>query len=419
MYERTKLANGIVIAAEHVPNVRSISVGLWLRTGSVNEECYNNGVSHFIEHMLFKGTEKHTAREIAEAMDSIGGQLNAFTSREYTCYYARVLDEHLEFAISLLSEMLCKSRFSPEELEKERGVILEEINMYEDEPDELVHDLFAKLVFGDHPLGRPILGTAETVNSLTRMKIISYINQYYTPGRILVAAAGNLFQARLAELVDKQLGSYAAPDMVKNPQAIEYRPKISTRYKQTEQVHLIVGGPGLTRQDEDRYALEILEAILGGGMSSRLFQELREERGLVYSTYSFISLYEDYGLWGAYAGTNKEQAQTVVNAITEQLYRLTSEPIKNEELVRARQQLKGSLLMGLESTSNRMSRIAKDELFMEDGLTPEQEIEILEAVSVEDLQRLSQRLLAKGVSLAAIGPIEEGELTLPSFRMSE
>lgn len=415
MHERTKLANGILVASEEIPAVRSVSVGLWLRTGSANEKRQNNGVSHFIEHMMFKGTAKRTAREIAEAMDGIGGQLNAFTSREYTCYYARVLDEHLEFALTLLSEMLRSSRFAPQELEKERGVVLEEINMYQDEPDELVHDQFIKTIFGDHPLGRPILGTVETVGSLTRKDLIKYITQYYTPGRLLVAAAGNVKQEELAEIVQEHLGDYTAPDAVDEFHPIEHSARIATGFKQTEQVHLIVGAPGLSRLDPDRYTLEVLEGIVGSGMSSRLFQELREERGLVYTTYSFHSLYRDHGLWGAYAATGKQQAQTVIDAMVEQFNRMGSEPVTEAELSRAKQQLKGSLLIGLESTSNRMSRIAKDELFMLDSTTPEEEIALIEAVTIEDIQRLSQRLLSQGLSLSAIGPIEEGELTLPSL----
>lgn len=419
MYKRTRLANGVVVAAEQIPTVRSVSVGFWLRTGSANEDATNNGASHFIEHMLFKGTERYSAREIAEAMDSIGGQLNAFTSREYTCYYARVLDEHLEFAISLLSEMLLRSRFHPVDLEKERGVVLEEINMYEDEPDELVHDLFASTVFDSHPLGMPILGTVDTISSLTRQQLLNYIAKYYTPSRILVAAAGNLEYEQLVELVDKHLGGYEALDTVEKHHSFVYKPTIATRYKQTEQVHLIVGAPGISRRDPDRYILEVLEAILGGGMSSRLFQELREERGLVYATYSFHSLFKDCGLWGAYAGTNREQMQTVIDAMVREMWRLISEPICEEELARAKQQLKGALLIGLESTSNRMSRIAKNELFMEEGLSAEEEIAIIEAVTVDDLRRLSQRILSQGLSLAAIGPVEENEVALPSLSVPE
>lgn len=419
MHQRTKLSNGIVVASEQIPSVRSVSVGLWLRTGSVNEKQQNNGVSHLIEHMMFKGTAKHTAKEIAEAMDGIGGQLNAFTSREYTCYYARVLDEHLEFALTILSEMLRASQLAPQELEKERGVVLEEINMYQDEPDELVHDLFVKTIFGDHPLGRPILGTVETVSTLSREDLIDYITKYYTPQRLLVAAAGNVKQEELAGIVQAHLGDYTAQAAADEFDSIKYRGKIATGFKQTEQVHLILGAPGLSRSDPGRYTLEVLESLLGSGMSSRLFQELREERGLVYTTYSFHSLYRDHGLWGAYAATGKAQAQTVIDAMVEQFIRIASEPVSDCELARAKQKLKGCLLIGLESTSNRMSRIAKDELFMQENTTPQEEIERIEAVTAGELQRLSQRLLSGGLSLCAIGPIEKGELTLPSLGVSK
>ncbi len=415
MHERMKLANGIVVAAEEIPTVRSVSVGLWLRTGSANERQQNNGVSHFIEHMLFKGTEKYTAREIAEAMDAIGGQLNAFTSREYTCYYARVLDEHLEFAISLLGEMLRFSRFDSGELEKERGVVLEEINMYQDEADELVHDQFVKSIFGDHPLGRPILGTMESVASLTREDMIQYLSHFYTPQRLLVAAAGNVKQEQLTRISREHLGDYLAEEMSDKCQPLAYRSQVRTGFKQTEQVHLVIGAPGISRLDPDRYALEVLEVILGSGMSSRLFQELREDRGLVYSTYSFHSLYREHGLWGAYAGTGKGQAQAVIDAIVKQFTRIAEKPVTEAELARAKQQLKGSLLIGLESTSNRMSRIAKNELFLHEATSPQEEIALIEAVTEEEIQKLAQRLLAEGLTMSAIGPIKEGDLVLPSL----
>lgn len=408
MYQRATLSNGIKIICEPIPYVHSVSIGIWVGTGSRYEDPKYNGISHFIEHMLFKGTSRRTTKEIAEAIDAVGGQLNAFTTKEYTCYYAKVLDEYFQLGMDLLADMFTNSLFTPEEIEKEKLVVLEEIKSFEDSPDELVHDLLAAAVLKEHPLGRPILGTPEAIARIDRQVIMEYLLQHYTPDNIVIAAAGNLQIDQIITEVEKSFSKLQGKFESQLPPLPEYNPEIILKPKDTEQVHLCLGTRGVHRKNEDKYAVFVLDSILGGSVSSRLFQELREERGLVYVTGSNHSAFRDTGIFSIYAGTSLKNYDEVVRIIKHEVKRLYSESISDLELKRAKEQLKGNLLLSLESTSNRMSRLAKIELFQDQLLTPEESVAKVEAVTAEDVRRVAAEMFeVKEPVITAIGPFKE------------
>ncbi|NPV52862.1 MAG: insulinase family protein [Firmicutes bacterium] len=402
------------IVTECIPYVRSVSIGLWIKSGSRNEPRNMNGASHFIEHMLFKGTRGRTAREIAEAIDGIGGQMNAFTTKEYTCYYARVLDTHLAFAMDILADMLLESLFDEDEIEKEKGVVLEEIKMYEDTPDELVHDVLAQAMWDSGPLGLNTLGTCETVGEFTRDSLLEYMRSQYTPDNLIVAAAGNLKHEAVVGGAMRFFGALApsAASAVRMPQRTLFRS--SVKLKEIEQVHLCIGAKGYPRDHCDEFALMVLDAILGGGMSSRLFQGLREERGLVYSTYSYHSAYQDTGAFVVYAGMSPQNVDIVIDLILEEFSNLLDGGIRPEELARGKEQLKGGMLLGLENTSSRMSRIAKLEMFHDRYYTPEEIINIIDSVTLDDVRRVAYDILGgNDLAAAIVGPYS-GDLDLGS-----
>jgi len=361
MYQRTVLPNGIRIVTEYMPFLRSVTLGAWFEVGSRHEQPQEWGLSHFIEHMMFKGTEKYTARQIAEIMDEHGGYINAFTGKEHTCYYFKVLDEHFSVASEVLQQMLLHSLFLPEEIAKERNVVLEELNMYEDSPEELVHDLFATVLWPDHPLGNSIIGSASTIRNFDQQMILSFLREHYTTDRLVIASAGNIPHERVVEefaSVFRDLPRGQAP-LIQQP--LSQGGSGVFQDKDTEQIHLCLGGTSLGRTDQNKYAIYLLDTIIGGGVSSLLFQELREERGLVYNTYSFSSLYKDVGAYGIYAGFSPHHWNEVWDVICTQfasLPRILTEDV----LTRAKGQLTGSILLSLESTSNRMTRLAKGEL---------------------------------------------------------
>jgi predicted Zn-dependent peptidase len=407
MYQQTRLDNGLRIVCETVPGVHSVSLGVWVGTGSRYEEPALNGISHFIEHMMFKGTGRRTTKQIAEAIDAVGGQLNAFTTKEYTCYYAKLLHQHFQFGIDLLADMITGSLFQPEELEKEKQVVLEEIKSFEDSPDELVHDLFAETVLKGHPLGWTILGSPETVSRIDRPTILDYLSHHYTPDNMVFAVAGNVqfdqivaeIEARLAHLAGRT-GRQLAP-------IPSLEPDVVLRPKETEQVHICLGTRGVGRKDPDRYPVFVLDSILGGSVSSRLFQQLREERGLVYVAGSSHAAYRDTGIFSIYAGTSLKNYDEVVAVIKTELQKLQQEPVGPEELARAKEQLKGNLLLSLESTCNRMSRIAKLTLFDDPLLAPEENVARVEAVSAEQVQRVASNLFnEERLVISAIGPFD-------------
>lgn len=407
MYQRTVLSNGIRVVTEAIPHVRSAAIGFWYRAGSRDEAPAQNGISHFIEHLMFKGTTSRTAREIAEAVDATGGQMNAYTSKEHTCYYARVLDQHIDLAVEILADMLLNSVFAPAEMEKEKSVILEEIKMYDDSPDELVHDLFAEAAFYGHPLGQGVLGRDETVRALERDDILEYIRERYVGKNLVVAAAGNLVHDQVVEQVARWFNDLPAGTGDDAPAPLKPAIRQKVQAKETEQVHLCVGSRGFGRGHSDRYAVHLVDVALGGGMSSRFFQDLREERGLVYSTYTYHNAFQETGLFAVYAGTSPQNVRQVVELIRDGLARAAAEGLRPDELARAKEQLKGSLMLGLESTANRMSRIARAELFQEELLTPDELIRVIDAVSVDDAHRVARAIFENGLIVAAVGPVDE------------
>ncbi|WP_418790170.1 M16 family metallopeptidase [Phosphitispora sp. TUW77] len=415
MYKKETLANGVRIVTEEIPYVRSVSLGIWVGTGSRDEDQSNSGIAHFIEHMMFKGTAGRTAKGIAEALDAVGGQLNAFTSKEYTCYYAKVLDEHIDVAVDLLSDMYFNSLFREEDVEKEKNVIIEEIKMYEDTPDELVHDIFASTLWSDHALGKPVIGSEEIIRTIDREQMLHFRNNNYAPDSLVVAAAGNIKHeqvvAKLAPLFGTMPNTVVRNRIYSEPVA---KYQIGMKKKDVEQVHLCVGTPGLPMEHEDIYVLHLINSVLGGGISSRLFQEIREERGLAYSIFSYHSSYKDAGLFSIYAGLSRNNLKQVLSLISTELNSIKKEGITSEEMVRAKEQLKGSILLGLENVSSRMTRLGKSELSINRVISVEETLEKIYKVSVEDVKRLADRLFrGDNIIKACVGPeVDENELEL-------
>lgn len=406
----TELDSGERVISERLEHVRSVAVGYWIGAGSRDETPAQAGVTHFIEHLLFKGTDRHSALEIAEIFDGLGGELNAATSREHTLVYARVPDHHLETAVEVMSDMV----FSPAlaELETEREVVLEEIAMYEDTPQELVHDLISEAVFGDHPLGRPVIGTAEVISSIPRDDIAQYHDRLYVPANIVVAGAGNVEHDRLIELVNRGLerrgtvpkgGVNVRPPLVQPPP-----PRLKFQRKDTEQYHVCLGAPGISRSDRRRFAASLLDAILGGSASSRLFQEIREKRGMAYAVYSFVSQYTDTGQIGIYVGTREDNLGEALAIAAEQIGEIASGKLAPRELERAKENLKGRILLSMESTSARMNRLGKALISDSELLSLERLVAEIDAVDAESVCGLAATLLEpERLSAAGIGPSEE------------
>ncbi|MBP1931543.1 M16 family metallopeptidase [Ammoniphilus resinae] len=405
MIEKYTLDNGVRVVIEKIPTVRSVALGIWVGTGSRYETPENNGISHFTEHMLFKGTHARSAKEIAESFDQIGGHVNAFTSKEYTCYYARVLDEHAPIALDILSDMFFHSKFDEDELHKERKVVIEEIKMYDDTPDDLVHDLISKASYQTHPLGYSILGTEEVLNNLNQEKMLEYVSQRYTPDRIVLSVAGNISE-KLLEMIKTK---FSRMDRQKSAGILtppEFHPELKVRKKDTEQAHLCISFPGYEVGHPDVYPLILMNNILGGSMSSRLFQEVREERGLAYSVFSYHSSYRDSGLFTIYAGTAPKQLEEVTQVITDTLAKLKAKGISQEELKKGKEQLKGSLMLSLESTNSRMSRLGKNELMLGKHLTLDEIIERVNQVTLDNVQNTINTIFNNKMSVALVSPLE-------------
>ncbi|NUT31862.1 MAG: insulinase family protein [Hamadaea sp.] len=409
---RTVLPSGLRILTEDVPAMRSVSFGIWVNVGSRDESAAEGGASHFLEHLLFKGTEKRTALDISAAIEAVGGETNAFTTKEYTCYYARVLDADLPLAIDVMCDAVANSVLADADVETERGVILEEIAMSEDEPSDEVHDLHAELVYGDHPLARLISGTVESITPMSRDAIHEFYRSRYAPPVMVVAAAGRLDHD---EVVDRVVAALAgtpldtAPGVPVEPRAMDAlvpfaEPRAVTRHKETEQAHLVLGGPGIGRRDERRFAVGVLNNVLGGGMSSRLFQEIREKRGLAYSVYSYTSQYAETGTFGVYAGCAPGKVDEVLAITRDQLALMAAEPITEEELRRGQGMLKGALVLGLEDTGSRMTRLAKGELLYGDMLDVDDLLRRIDAVTIEDVAMVADAMLTRPMYLAMIGP---------------
>ncbi|HEV2261278.1 MAG TPA: pitrilysin family protein [Candidatus Rubrimentiphilum sp.] len=408
MYRKTILSNGVRVITESMPGFRSASIGIWADVGSAVEQPELRGVSHMVEHMLFKGTQKRSARKIAEEMDAIGGNLNAFTDKEATCYYAKVMDMHLPIAVDVLSDMFLNSRFEPSELAKEQKVVLEEIKMYDDSPDELIHDLFIQTMWRGSNLGAPTIGFADTVMRITREDLRRHMARHYSPNSVVVAAAGNLDHDRLVEMLESALAPFAGSCELPVPENPHPTPASLFRQKDSEQAYVVLGTTGLSVRDERRYVLSVLDTILGGGMSSRLFQEIREKRGLVYTVYSFQAAYRGAGLFAVYAGTSPQTVGECVSLIGDQFVQMRRQRVGEAELRLAKEHIKGSLTLSLESTSGRMIRLGRSEFSLGRDL-PIEEIEAkVEAVTADQITELAQELLSEeNLGLCVLGPVDE------------
>jgi predicted Zn-dependent peptidase len=414
---RTEFTSGLRVLTESMPGVRSVALGFWVLAGSRDEPPRISGSSHFLEHLLFKGTKTRSARDIAEAFDSVGGDVNAFTAKEYTCFYARVRDRDLAMAVEHLCDMLQNSVIRAADVDAERHVILEEINMHEDTPDDAIHDVFNETLWPEHPLGRPILGTAGSIRAATRDQVRRFYRRHYLPENLVVAAAGNVRHDDLLRAIGRHMRTGRVRS--EGPAAWNLRrvgrapaPSGSTvvRRRKTEQAHIVLGTNGLSRSDPDRFALGIVNVALGGGMSSRLFQEVREKRGLAYSVYSYHTMFVDAGLFAAYAGTTPARARDVLAIVREQLEDVAGGGLSEEEFERAKGHVKGSLVLSLDDPSGRMSRLGKSEISHGEILTVNDTLKRIDAVSYAAASALANRVLSQPMSLAVIGPFSKGAL---------
>jgi len=410
-FERTELPGGLRVLTERMSAVRSVTLGIWAGVGSRDETPRLAGASHYLEHLLFKGTRRRSARDIAEAMDAVGGETNAFTSKEYTCFYARTLDRDLPLAVDILVDMLRSSRLAGVDVDAERTVILEEIGMHNDAPDDVVHDLFAEALFGGHPLGRPVLGTVDSITSIQRDAIIRYWRRHYMPGNLVVAAAGSLEHDQVVELVAEAFGDAGAGEPI-GPREGRREPRVhggvAVRPKPTEQAHVVLGSRGLSRSDPRRFALGVLNVAFGGGVSSRLFQEVREKRGLVYSIYSYAAQFTETGSFSVYAGAAPKRIHEVLAIVRDELERVVADGLTEAELERGKGHLEGSLVLGMEDTSGRMTRLGKSELTFGEILSLDEVIRRVDAVTDADVRAVAKEVLGAGPrALAMIGPFDQ------------
>jgi predicted Zn-dependent peptidase len=396
--------------------VRSISIGVWLTRGSRHESAERGGIAHFVEHMLFKGTGTRSAEDIAQAIDSIGGQLDAFTAKEYASYYIKVLDEHLPLAIDILSDIVRNPAFTPDDIEREKKVVVEEIKMVEDTPDDLVHELFTQSFWGDHPLGRPILGTEESITALTPAILRQYFDATYTAGHLVIVAVGNVTHERMRELVSSTFGQLApaSPDASEAPPAV--LPHAEVRIKDLEQSHVCLGTSSYPQDHQDRFAAYVMNTILGGSMSSRLFQNVREKRGLAYAVFSGLSAYRDAGSFTIYAGCSNEAVAEVIDLVVEELRGVKASPVPQTELQRSKDHLKGSLMLSLENTASRMSHLARQEIYFDRQFGLDETLQGIERVSADDVRRVANDLFRNG-SLAATVLGNVNGLRIPRERL--
>ncbi len=409
VYKRTEFPNGLRVITEAIPHVRSISLGLWLNVGSRDENESSLGVSHFIEHMVFKGTKTRDASQIASYLESVGGVVNAFTSREETCFYAKFLDEHLPLAIELLFDLIGNSLLDPAEIEKEKRVVLEEIKDIEDSPSDLIHDKFARAIFGSHPLGRPIQGTRASVRAFNRPMILSHMKKYYRPNRMLVAASGNVDHARLVELVNGHyhlIGTKPGADGRLKP---NFTPVRKTYRGKSSQTHVCLGVPAREFCDPSRGALLLLNSLMGGGMSSRLFQKVREDLGLVYNIFSYLDYFQDTGIFGIYLGADKRNVKRAIAAVMGELDRISQECLSDDAIARIKEQLKGNLMLGLENTSNRMNRMAKHELLAGRYFSLDETVAGIDAVKADEIINIAREIFVRdNFTAVTLGPVDNG-----------
>ena len=404
MFDQLTLPNGLRIIGERIPHFRSVSVGLWLGAGSQYETPDLGGVSHFLEHMVFKGTAKRTARQIAEEMDEVGGQLNAFTSKECTCFYAKVVDEHLPLAMDVIADLVTAASFDPVEMEKEKGVVIEEIAMAEDTPEDVVHELLMLAHFGDQAISRPILGEEDVVGGFMRDQVVGYWQRMYRPENAVLALAGNYEWNKVLELAEKYLGGWEKGGFEKPTYiTVPTKPTLLTREKDIEQVHICLGYPGLSIGDQENYALSLFNNMFGGAMSSRLFQKIREESGMAYSVYSYPNSYTDCGMLSVYAGTSPENADQVYDMIRAEAIALAEAGLTEDEFTKSREQLKAGYILGLESTSSRMNSIGRRLLLLNETRTETEVIDRVNAISYEETNALMKKILSAPNSVSLVG----------------
>lgn len=416
---RTVLPGGLRVITEAMPTVRSVAFGVWVGVGSRDETPSLAGSSHFLEHLLFKGTRRRDALEIAAVMDAVGGEMNAFTAKEYTCYYARVLDTDLPLAVDVVCDMVTSSVVAGRDVDAERGVVLEEIAMHDDDPTDVVHDAFAGTVFGESPLGRPVLGSVQSISAITRPAVAGYYRRRYRPASMVVAAAGNLDHAKVVRAVRTAFATAGLLDRDETPQSVRSATgarlavavDLTVTRRPTEQANLVLGTVGISRRDERRFAFGVLNNALGGGMSSRLFQEVREKRGLAYSVYSYATQFAETGLFGVYAGCQPGRVDEVLAICREQLDAVGTDGVTDEEIARGKGQLKGSLVLGLEDTGSRMSRIGKSELVYGELLGVDEVIARIDAVTPEDVRAVAADVLRRPLALAVTGPFDDHDFS--------
>jgi predicted Zn-dependent peptidase len=408
---REVLPNGLRLLTERMPHVRSVSIGVWLARGSRHEPQEQGGIAHFVEHMLFKGTASRSAEDIAQSIDSIGGQMDAFTAKEYASYYIKVLDEHLPRALDVLADIVMRPAFSIDDIEREKKVVLEEIKMVEDTPDDLVHELFTEQFWAGHPLGRPILGTKETVEALTQDSLRRYFDAVYTAPNLIVAAVGNVEHAQVRDMLLRAFEGLPVTSDPIGEGAPRVVPQITIRNKELEQSHICLGTGGYQQDHADRYATYILNTILGGSMSSRLFQNVREKRGLAYSVFSGMSAYRDAGQLTIYAGCANDAVGELIDVVIIELRRMKDEPLPDAELQRAKDHLKGSLMLNLESTSSRMSHLARQEIYFDRHFGLDETLQGVERVSQDDVQRVARDLFTdKALAATVLGAVDGLEI---------
>lgn len=413
MVQRTQLDNGIRVLTEQVPGCHSVSLGIWVGNGSRHELDEQSGISHFLEHMLFKGTVRRSSQAIAKEIDSVGGVLNGFTSREHSCYFVKVMADKLAMAVDLLGDLVCHSLFDLDEIEKERRVILQELAMLEDNPEEHIHDLFTHAFWSGHPLGRSVLGNRHSVSAISRQQMLDFLTARYVAGNLTVVAAGEVDHDRLVELVDRCLAAVPGQGGPANLTAPSPQRHMQINRRDLEQTHICLGVQGVSQADPDRYDGYLLNTILGGNMSSRLFQQVREQLGLSYSVYSYLNAHSDSGALVVYAGTSREDAPLALRTILHEMNELRVRPVGAEELQAAKDYLKGSLLLALESSDNRMTRLAKNELYLGHHVDIETSRMMIDAVTAEDVQRMANQLFTDAtLNVQVIGRVRESDIPL-------
>ena len=409
-YQLTTLPNGLRVITENMPSLRSIAVGCWVDTGTRDELANEAGASHFLEHLLFKGSEKLSARQVSETFDAIGAESNAFTSKDNTCYWARLLDQDLATGLDVLVEMLERPAFRPHEIDAERQVVVEEINMNDDDPSDVAFEEFSQAVFAGHPLEPPVLGTRDSIRGMSRDDIVGYWKRRYGAGSVVVAAAGSVDHDRMLEQVAERFGDWSGEAVPHEYRPVVPEPIVRVVRRDTEQAHIVIGGGGLDRSDERRWAFQVLSHVLGGGMSSRLFHEVREERGLAYAIYGFRLAYADAGAWGVYVGTTPTQMDTAMEVINTELAKVIADGITEAELERAKGSMRGGLALTLEEANSRMIRLGRDELTGAPHLSVDERLAKVEAVDLGAVRSVATQVMTGNRVIGAVGPFEAGAL---------